>query len=172
MSSRLVLVDETKARRYRLAAVAVDGPDVASSRAALRALLRPGRRSLHFRKESDRRRRAILTCLGSLDWRGTVVASEWGVARLARADCLRMVIDYAVAVGAQSVVLERDGAALAADRKVFYSYLQRHVSAGQMAYRHAARHEASLLWIPDAVAWCVARGGDWRRRVEDRVVVR
>jgi hypothetical protein len=34
-------------------------------------------------------------------------------------------------------------------------------------------HEEPLLWVPDAIAWAVGRGGDWRRRAEpllDKVV--
>lgn len=33
------------------------------------------------------------------------------------------------------------------------------------SYSHLARHEEPLLWIPDIVGWCYARGGQWRTKV-------
>ena len=39
-----------------------------------------------------------------------------------------------------------------------------------MQYRHEAAAAEELLAVPDAIAWCWAKGGDWRRRVEALVV--
>ncbi|GHH64506.1 hypothetical protein [Promicromonospora soli] len=36
-------------------------------------------------------------------------------------------------------------------------------------YDHADRHSDALLWIPDAIAWCWQRGGEWRDKVRDAV---
>jgi hypothetical protein len=41
----------------------------------------------------------------------------------------------------------------------------RTLELGQLAYRHSARHEEPLLWIPDAIAWSYTRGGAWRHQV-------
>jgi hypothetical protein len=30
---------------------------------------------------------------------------------------------------------------------------------------HVSRNQEPLLWVADAVAWCVNRGGDWERMV-------
>jgi hypothetical protein len=35
---------------------------------------------------------------------------------------------------------------------------------------HRQRHEEPLLWVADAVAWCVNRGGDWERMVRPLIV--
>jgi hypothetical protein len=42
----------------------------------------------------------------------------------------------------------------------------RRSGTGLFAFRHAGAHEEPLLWLPDAIAWAVGRGGDWRRRAE------
>jgi hypothetical protein len=36
----------------------------------------------------------------------------------------------------------------------------------RISYQHAHRRSEPLLAIPDALAWCWAKGGQWRRRVE------
>jgi hypothetical protein len=38
------------------------------------------------------------------------------------------------------------------------------------AWDHRKRHEEPLLWVADAVAWCVNRGGDWERMVRPIIV--
>lgn len=35
---------------------------------------------------------------------------------------------------------------------------------------HKQRHEEPLLWVADAVAWCVNRGGEWERLVRPMIV--
>ena len=40
---------------------------------------------------------------------------------------------------------------------------------GLLTFRHVAAHEEPLLWLPDAIAWAIGRGGDWRRRAEPLV---
>jgi len=55
-----IFVDETKDRGYLIAASVVLPRDLQPARAALRALLLPGQRRIHFTKEKDPRRRAIL----------------------------------------------------------------------------------------------------------------
>jgi len=34
-----------------------------------------------------------------------------------------------------------------------------------LEYRHQRAHEEPLLALPDVVAWCWVRSGDWRRRI-------
>lgn len=58
-----VYVDESKARGYYVAATAVAVGDVRDCERELRALLLPGQRRLHFKSESDSRRRQILSCM-------------------------------------------------------------------------------------------------------------
>ena len=58
------------------------------------------------------------------------------------------------------------------DDRVIKAALRR-IGTGELTFGHASAHEEPLLWVPDAIAWAVGRGGDWRRRAEpllDKVV--
>lgn len=111
-----------------MALVVVSNDDLVRGRTTLRRLLMAGQRSLHVRKEGDRRRRAL------------------------------------------DLVIERDDSVVERDRQVLFAHLARHDEDGCIRYRHVGRHEEPLMWIADAVAWSVARGGEWRRRVSGRVI--
>lgn len=41
-----------------------------------------------------------------------------------------------------------------------------------LRYEHRRAREELFLAIPDAIAWCWARGGTWRQRVEPVVIKR
>ena len=53
-SADRVYVDESKARGYYVVATATVVGDVQASNRALRELLKPGQRRIHFKSESDR----------------------------------------------------------------------------------------------------------------------
>jgi hypothetical protein len=36
----------------------------------------------------------------------------------------------------------------------------------RISYVHHHRHYEPMLAIPDAIAWCWGKGGDWRRRIK------
>jgi hypothetical protein len=55
-----VFVDETKERGYVVAAAVVLPSELAATRQAIRPLILPGQRRIHFSHESDPRRRKIL----------------------------------------------------------------------------------------------------------------
>ena len=150
--------------------VCVIGCGVGRGRATLKRQLKAGQRSLHFRKESDRRRRAILAAMLGLEWHGYVVRADGPDSRSARAECLRAVADLSARHGVNELVIERDDSVLERDRRMLFSHLAGHDQDSRIRYRHLGRHEDPLLWIADAVAWSVARGGEWRRRVSGRVI--
>jgi hypothetical protein len=39
-----------------------------------------------------------------------------------------------------------------------------------LTWDHRERHQEPLLWVADAVAWCVNRGGEWERMVRPMIV--
>ena len=43
--------------------------------------------------------------------------------------------------------------------------ITRNLEAGLVRYEHRSPTEELLLGLPDAIAWCWAKGGDWRRQV-------
>lgn len=45
----------------------------------------------------------------------------------------------------------------------------RRIGTGELTFGHVGAHEEPLLWVPDAIAWAVGRGGDWRRRARSLV---
>ena len=54
----------------------------------------------------------------------------------------------------------------AARRRWLYERVRAAGCAETLRYQHQWAHEEPLPAIPDAVAWCRAKGGEWRRRVE------
>lgn len=169
MRDRLVYVDETKAHGYVMVAVIIESRALPGIRRDLRALLRPGQRSLHFRKESDRRRREILSGMLTSEWSAVVVRSSSRRSTVARAECLEAVVTIAIEVDAESVVVERDDSVVHQDRRVLFTELRRQQVHHAVGYQHLWRHEDPALWLPDTVAWSFARGGDWLRRISPRV---
>ena len=62
--------------------------------------------------------------------------------------------------------LEQDDSLIESDRRVLYERVRVAGCEHTLRYEHKAAHEECLLAIPDAVAWCWAKGGEWRRRAE------
>lgn len=66
------------------------------------------------------------------------------------------------------LVLEQDDSLLDWDRRQLYT-LTRAAGLPGMRYEHRRAATEPLLAIPDAIAWCWAKGGHWRRRVQPAV---
>lgn len=160
-----VYVDESKARGYYVAATAAAVGDVRDCERALRELLLPGQRRLHFKSESGSRRRQILSRMCALEVRVGVWVVRQLPDREARPLSLGSLVGAAARAGVGQLVIERDASLESADRRLVADVLRRH-EAKSLEYRHAAPHEHPLLWVSDAVAWCYSNGGDWIRRAE------
>jgi hypothetical protein len=159
-------VDEYKQLRYLLVAVAVPTVSLASARRALRELVLPRQRRIHFRKERDSRRHVILDVVTGLDVRATVYdASSYTSQILGRAACLAALVADLAESNTERLVLETDDAAVGTDRALLYELVRKHDLGGTLRYHHMRAHEENLLSIPDALAWCWGRGGQWRARV-------
>lgn len=166
-----VYVDESKARGYYVVATASAIGDVQVAERSLRDLLKPGQRRIHFKSESDSRRRQILSRMCALDVRVAV----WVVKQLpdkeARPLSLGALVEEAARAGVSQLIIERDESLERADRRLIADVLRRQ-DGSELLYRHVAPHEHPLLWVSDAVAWCYSNGGDWIRRVESIVGAR
>jgi hypothetical protein len=68
-----------------------------------------------------------------------------------------------VRVGVQ--VIEQNDPLVRTDRQERYQLVRRVGVADVLEYRHQRAHDEQLLALPDVVAWCWARSGDWRRRI-------
>lgn len=172
MSGR-VFVDETKRHGYLLVAVALAGADVEHMRKTLRALVLSGQRRLHMNDESDPRRRTIAAAIVE----GPLTATVYDAARRhrnereRRAACLRAVVTDAATRGDGLVVIEQDQTLIRSDDQLLIEATRAAGCRETLRWQHTTAAGEPLLAIPDAIAWCWAKGGDWRRRVEPVVAL-
>ncbi|MCZ7440270.1 hypothetical protein O7598_27995 [Micromonospora sp. WMMC241] len=158
-----VFVDETKERGLIVAAVVVPAADLAAARRVTRDLILPGQRRIHFHKERDDRRRQIIDRFLALPAHVVIFdAKAHRNARGAREACLVSLVDHSAKIGAVRLVLERDDSTFRADQRLLFEQVRKCGVDGALRYDQLRAHEECLLAIPDAVAWCWAKGGRWR----------
>jgi hypothetical protein len=165
-----MFVDESERKGYLLAVAVLAPEGLARVRSTLRGLRLPGERRLHFQAESEQRRRKILVVLAQQNVDVHLYTGR-GRSERVRESCLRRLVDDAVKLNVQRLVLESRGAAPDRhDRRVIAESLRRNAdpsvaSPPTFVYEHLQAHEEPILWISDAVAWCYGAGGQWRVRV-------
>ncbi|WP_143013750.1 hypothetical protein [Actinomyces ruminicola] len=153
-----VFVDESEVRGYSITAVYLRPSDVHRIRKALRCRLRSGQRSIHFTKERDDVRRAVIHDIVAMPVKVEVYRSA-AKPRIARPRCLRALAEALRDGGCQQLVLDRNDAAVQSDRRVLHEAFG---SGWDGTYDHLHDHEEPLLWLADAVSWCWNKGGQWR----------
>lgn len=172
MGSHL-FIDETKAKAYVVVAVACPDPSLAHARRTLGRLVLPGQRSVHMKHESERRRRQIADAVAGLTRvgvRATVLDAGRGPEPeyVRRDRALRLLVDRATSEPSVHLVLDLDRTLVARDARTLRDACRRS-GARAVTYSHQALSEQPLLALPDVIAWCWARGGDWRRRVSSAI---
>lgn len=165
-----VFVDESKERGYFVAAAVVLPNNVADARQTIRSLILPRQRRIHFHKENDARRNKIVAAITGLGAEVLIYdACAHDDVKKARDACLiRLVTDLAE-IKAERVVLELDESNVRSDQRILYSRVGAEGIRGTLSYYHMRAYEESLLTLPDAIAWCWAKGGHWRTKVESFV---
>jgi hypothetical protein len=154
-------VDETKSSGY-LVAAAMLMPSA--------GFLLPNVRRLHFNKERDCRRAQIVDAIAKLPVEVVLYdGSAHRGRRDQRAACLTSLVGDLAKRDARMLVIEPDYTALEADLRLLYHEVRAAGCAETLHYRHLRAHEEALLALPDAVAWCWARGGIWKKRVRPLV---
>lgn len=164
-------VDETKAKGYVIVAVACPASALGAARSTIDALVLPGQRTIHMKNESARRRAHIASAVcGLTDVGVSAVVLDAGrgpeseIVRRERA--LRAMVTLATAGStAVNLTLDLDQTLRSRDARVLASSLRERRATG-VTYGHQTLTTQPLLALPDVVAWCWARGGDWRRRVQ------
>ncbi|MDP4331748.1 hypothetical protein Q7F20_00010 [Curtobacterium sp. A7_M15] len=161
-----MFVDESQLRDYLLVAVSVDAGHLPTARSAVAGVILRGQTRLHMRKESDARRRLILSTTADLDVDVTVFrAPKDGRSDVERrAACVRALVVAADHPRGTSVCLERDETLVQKDRQWIVEARHRHQGNRQFTHRHESARQEPLLALPDALGWAWAKGGDWRRR--------
>jgi predicted phosphatase len=165
-----VFVDESKKRGFLLVAAYVLSGDVQTTHKAMEALRLPhqgGR--VHFKDERPVRKHQILDVIES---RGVTADIYVGPQELRELDprraCLEQLVEELGRSNVKRLVIELDESLVRHDKRWLYTAIR---SSGiELDYQHLRAREESLLWIPDAVAWCWAAGGQWRERVRRSIV--
>ena len=166
--SNHVFVDETKRRGYLLVAGVVVPGDLDTVRRMLRGLVLPGQRRLHMKDENDQRRRSIATAIAVSGVTATIydAGRRYRDERARRAACLHALIIDAAQRGHAMLVLEQDDTLLSWDNQRLIEFTREAGCRETLRYEHRRAASELLLAVPDAIAWCWAKGGDWRRRIE------
>lgn len=164
-----VFVDETKEKGYLVTAAALLSGDLVAARRTVRGLIMANQRRIHFHKESDQRRKQILDVVVELAPAVTIYDGSAHARRRQRDACLVQLITDVAAAGASMLVLEQDDSVLEADKRLLYRRVRELGCEDKLIYRHHRAHEEPLLALPDAIAWCWHRGGQWKQRVQPLV---
>ncbi|MEV8376913.1 hypothetical protein AB0P21_29490 [Kribbella sp. NPDC056861] len=159
-----VFVDETKSRGLLMAAARCQADDVAVHRKALRSLLLPGQERLHFNHERDPHRKKIVRTISEFRLTVDIYHAERDNTA-ARQRCLEAIVRDNAAT-AERLVVERDESTYGTDGKVLNAATHRFGCHGKLRWDLLAAKADPLLWVPDAVAWCWMRGGEWRRMIQ------
>ena len=132
----------------------------------------PGQRRLHMKDESDPRKRSIVTAIAVSQVQATVydAGRRYRNERERRAACLRALVVDAGPRGDTMMVLEQDDTLVTSDRRLLYQATRETGCTDTLRYEHLHAFAEPLLAIPDAIAWCWAKGGEWRRRIDPVVI--
>lgn len=162
-----VFVDESKQRDYLLVAAVISPTALDTTRKAIRALVMPGQRRIHMKKEGSPRRSAIIDTIIGAGVRATIYNAGHPARHelTARAACIRAVVADAAAQGHRMLVLEQDDGLIHHDRRTLYAAVHAAGCQDSLRYEHRRAEHELLLAVPDAIAWCWAKGGHWRDRV-------
>lgn len=154
-------VDESKPPgRYILAVTAVESLALSTVRAQLQSWRHRGSSSIHFAKEKDSFRQALLSRMVRLPATVRLYIVE-GRAREAEARSAAMgkLAEELLARGSVRLVLERDDSMARGDRRQLAQAFRG--AAAPPIYTHLRARDELVLWVSDAVAWCHQRGGEW-----------
>lgn len=171
MSSRHIYVDETKQKDYLLVASVHVADDIDTVRGIIRDLLLPGQRYLHMKDENDGRKRTIAAALVAADIKATVyrAGSNHRTHNQRRAACLDGLIQDHTQGPETLLVIDRDDTLVNTDRKVLYQAVRTRGRSDSIHYEHRSNKTELLLAVPDAIAWCWAKGGEWRTLIRAAV---
>ena len=168
MTTRHVLVDETKQRGYLMVAASHPSPGIPALRATLRGLLLPNQRFLHMKNERDGRRRQIAAAIAVSGIQATVyrAGTQYATEKQRREACLRrLVADNADGVHTW-LILDQDDTLLRWDRQRLIEFTRAEDCRSTVRYEHRKGSAESLQAVPDAIAWCWAKGGEWKTLVQ------
>ena len=121
-----------------------------------------------MKDENDQRRRSIATAIAVSGVTATIydAGRRYRNERERRAACLHALIIDVARRGDAMLVLEQDDTLLSWDNQRLIEFTREAGCRDTLRYEHRRAASELLLAVPDAIAWCWAKGGDWRRRSE------
>jgi hypothetical protein len=125
---------------------------------------------LHFNHERNARRKQIIGLICTFGLMVDLYQAKRDDAANRRR-CLEAIVRDNAAT-AERLVVERDESTVANDQRTLTAASHRFGCHGRLRWDLLAAKEDPLLWIPDAVAWCWVRGGEWRRLIQSFSQVR
>jgi len=158
-------IDENTVRGIMVVAAVADPSALEHARRTLAGLRMKGQERIHFKSERDSRRRAICSALVTLDVQVRVYHAAGLTPKLGRPRCLETLVGDLAELPISRLVLEQDDSTVKSDRRVLFEAAGKHGIREQLTYHHLRAKQEPMLWIPDAVAWCLAKGREWPDRV-------
>jgi hypothetical protein len=162
--SVIAYIDESKARNYIFVLHMVEAKNQRALRKLFTGELLAGQRSFHFRKENNRRRVRLIRLFHGAPCRVYVFKRKGKTQTSARNCLISKICDLAARLEISELVFEFDKMSFEQHTKLLNQIRAR------IPWDHRERHQEPLLWVADAVAWCVNRGGEWERMVRPMIV--
>jgi hypothetical protein len=162
-------VDESKrSQRYLMAVAIVRPARLDLLRRAMRTLLLPGQRELHFHNEKETRQRTLADAIARLPVEVSIYTTSSATRNdePAREACVRQLAEDLADRQAHRLVIDSRQERDKLDKRTIRTVLLHHAHGADLVYEHVESPQECLLWIADAVAWCYGAGGHWRRRVD------
>lgn len=161
-----VFVDESDRGSYLVCAAVVAPADLGPVRQVLRGFCMPGQRRLHFKSESNARRKQILDALVAARVRARIYRSRSSSTAAARQSCLTVLVGDLLDMGAHRLVIESQQGQDVRDKHIVYNALRDRDAADDLTYEHMRPYEEPGLWAADAIAWAFGAGRQWRGQVD------
>lgn len=160
--------DESRRGSLYIVAAAIATPgNLRRLRRDLRGLLLPGQRELHFNDQQDPRRRVLSDVIARLPVEVRVYQRTCQkYFEPARQECVERLTSDLLVAGAHRLVFDTRAELDKKDEETIRNVFAKQPFEARFNYEHVDSTGESMLWIADAVAWCVGAGRGWRKRVD------
>ena len=146
-----------------MAAVQIDSAEAPRARKVLSGLRMKGQQHIHFSNEGPSRKRHILSTITAIDLHCIFLVTEQKPEKQARQDCLNALIETLNRSEEYLIILDYDENHLVSDKQVIRSALEKRGLTSLVTYRHERSRSQPLLWLPDILAWPLARSREWSK---------
>lgn len=169
MENFYAFIDESRAGKYTLCLLRVQGHKVSELRKTMESLRKNGQSRINMKQESDSRRREILGKLTSLStWDALILESNKNsrISPETRQKLFLLMAQHPLWQKVNDLVVE-DSTERIRDKRTL-AWLTKNGSH-HFKYTFKKPVEDSGLWAADAVVWAYAKGGSWRKAIGNRV---